>query len=49
MMTLDQALDTNLCESCLESTSLTCDNCKLCLEHCCECSIDIDPTDTMAG
>jgi len=48
-MMLDQELDQNRCQSCLETTGLTCDNCQLCLEHCCRCSTDMDPTDTMAG
>jgi hypothetical protein len=48
-MMLDQELDQGQCPSCLETTSLACDNCQLCLEHCCACSVDIDPTDTLAG
>lgn len=48
-MMLDQNFDQKTCESCLENISVVCDNCRLCLEHCCACSIDIDPVDTMAG
>src|SRR2546428_14157156 len=48
-MMFDQDLDSNRCRSCLETTSLTCDSCRLCLEHCCTCSVDVDPTDKMAG
>jgi hypothetical protein len=48
-MMLDQSSDPILCDSCLETTRLTCDNCLLCLEHCCRCSEDIDPNDTLPG
>ena len=39
----------DLCVYCVDSMELICESCGLCLAHCCNCSIETDPADTLPG